>query len=413
MSRWKGLARSVFALLAIAVGALGVSAITPSNAAIAYRAGSPPARERTSMVYDAAHGEVVLFGGLRRGVVLGDTWTWDGVAWKQRHPVVSPPARNGEGLAYDAARQQVVLFGGSKLNDTWTWDGETWTEQHPPVSPPADNYDCCLVMADDEAHGDVVLYDGYRRTTWTWDGTTWTEQDPRNGPGFRWLMSMTYDAANQNVVLFGGVEGNGWLGDTWVWNGTEWHRHFPSRHPSDRYLSALTFDPTLNKVLLFGGGADRGIDDTWTWNGSNWARMTPRVHPSARCCSAISVDRLGRLLLFGGSPDDSEQIGDTWAWNGKNWRIPFTPHTFARPDAGPPGASVRVVATGYGARELVTLTFVDSAQGPIDLGTYLSTGHGILRADVIIPANATPGRQRITAVGATSGQKSAATFRVT
>ena len=32
------------------------------------------------MAYDAAHGQVVLFGGFNTRA-LGDTWTWDGAAW--------------------------------------------------------------------------------------------------------------------------------------------------------------------------------------------------------------------------------------------------------------------------------------------------------------------------------------------
>ena len=30
------------------------------------------------MAYDAAHGQVVMFGGFTGGTVLNDTWIWDG-----------------------------------------------------------------------------------------------------------------------------------------------------------------------------------------------------------------------------------------------------------------------------------------------------------------------------------------------
>jgi hypothetical protein len=39
------------------------------------------------MAYDAAHAQVVLFGGFGGdigGTSLGDTWTWDGTDWTQR-----------------------------------------------------------------------------------------------------------------------------------------------------------------------------------------------------------------------------------------------------------------------------------------------------------------------------------------
>jgi hypothetical protein len=55
------------------------------------------------MAYDAARGEVVLFGGWD-GTLLGDTWTWDGTTWTEEHPAISPPARILMGMAYDPGR---------------------------------------------------------------------------------------------------------------------------------------------------------------------------------------------------------------------------------------------------------------------------------------------------------------------
>jgi len=82
------------------------------------------------MAYDAARRQVVLFGGVNpnSGVLLNDTWVWDGSNWTQKSPQTSPPAREGHAMAYDIARGRVVLFGGldakmNTLNDTWLWDG--------------------------------------------------------------------------------------------------------------------------------------------------------------------------------------------------------------------------------------------------------------------------------------------------
>jgi hypothetical protein len=82
------------------------------------------------MAYDAARGQVVLFGGYNPGV-LGDTWTWDGTEWIQRNPAHAPSARYGARMAYDGGHGQILLFGGRKgggraLGDTWTWDGVDW-----------------------------------------------------------------------------------------------------------------------------------------------------------------------------------------------------------------------------------------------------------------------------------------------
>src|SRR2546422_7133759 len=99
------------------------------------------------MAYDAARGQVVLFGGCCAGDLLGDTWTWDGIDWTQRTPAHAPSARFAT-MAYDAARGQVVLFGGlyngTSFDDTWTWDGTDWTQRTPAHAPSAR---CCMGMA--------------------------------------------------------------------------------------------------------------------------------------------------------------------------------------------------------------------------------------------------------------------------
>jgi hypothetical protein len=79
------------------------------------------------MDYDAATGNMVLFGGLGgpRPGALGGTWVWNGSAWAKRSPATSPPARWQASMAYDAATGNMVLFGGARtgvrFGDTWTW----------------------------------------------------------------------------------------------------------------------------------------------------------------------------------------------------------------------------------------------------------------------------------------------------
>ena len=123
------------AALAAVLAAFGVPAVWQSVALASSSsvlnwtrqapAASPTARETASVAYDAATGNVVLFGGEGFHVrVLADTWVWDGTIWAQQHPAASPPARQGASMAYDAATGNVVLFGGyagALLSDTWTW----------------------------------------------------------------------------------------------------------------------------------------------------------------------------------------------------------------------------------------------------------------------------------------------------
>ncbi len=74
-----------------------------------------------AMAYDSAHSQVVLFGGIDSSVLSSsfptysnETWTWDGSTWTKQSPANNPPARCCFGMAYDAARGQVVIFGGGQ-----------------------------------------------------------------------------------------------------------------------------------------------------------------------------------------------------------------------------------------------------------------------------------------------------------
>jgi hypothetical protein len=84
----------------------------------------PSARDYASIAYDAATGNVVLFGGHGPGV-LGDTWVWDGSTWTRQHPATRPTPRSEAAMAFDAATGNVVLFSGYAVHnvprDTWVW----------------------------------------------------------------------------------------------------------------------------------------------------------------------------------------------------------------------------------------------------------------------------------------------------
>jgi hypothetical protein len=226
------------------------------------------------MAYDAAQGQVVLFGGLATvSSRLGDTWLWNGSNWTQASPANSPPARASGVMVYDAATSQIVLFGGvnaggSDIGDTWLWNGTDWTQATPANSPsPRDDY----AMVYDAAHGEVVLFGGasngtYLNDTWVWNGTNWTQLSPANSPPARYTPGMAYDAALGQVVMWGGYNGT-YLNDTWVWDGTNWTQETPQNSPTGRYASnAITYDAAQGQVLLFGGlDSSQEFNDTWVW----------------------------------------------------------------------------------------------------------------------------------------------------
>jgi hypothetical protein len=288
---------------------------------------SPSARWQSSMDYDAAQGQVVLFGGYNE-TEIGDTWLWNGTTWTQQSPATSPPARSQSAMVYDAAQSNVVLFGGYlsntapfRSNDTWVWNGSTWTQQSPATSPSAR---ADHAMAYDAAQSQVVLFGGFTDSgttlgdTWTWDGTTWTQQNPATSPSARSFAAMAYDAIHNQVVMFGGqpTGTGGALNDTWVWNGTTWTQESPANSPPARNGHTMAFDAQTGQIVLFGGENANNIylNDTWVWDGTNWTQESPAASPAARAFHNAAYDAAqGQVVVFGGLAPFP--VSDTWAWS--------------------------------------------------------------------------------------------------
>lgn len=294
---------------------------------------APSVRCCVGMTYDAATRSTVLFGGGNGGITPGvryaDTWTWTN-RWTQQSPAASPSARQGPGMAYDPTTGTVVLFGGgnssgTKLGDTWTWDGVTWTQQFPPVSPPAREWGI-PGMAYDPVTGTVLLFGGLGANsaladTWEWDGRkkTWTQKFPASSPAPRRGM-LAYDAAQKDIVLFGGDNGAGdccntYYNDTWTWDGVTWTQQFPASSPSARADAAIAYDANLSQVVLIGGFSTpgQGLTGTWMWNGSTWTEIQTADQPSGLWAAGIDFDPLSNgVVLFGEEITGDPFVNNTW-----------------------------------------------------------------------------------------------------
>jgi cysteine-rich repeat protein len=331
-----------------------------------------------AMIYDAARGKVMLYGGERQDfgqetpTVMSDTWEWDGNAWSASCDGCAPGARVDHAMAFDPARGVTWMFGGlhkggfaeqltsatqTTLGDLWRHDAAGWTQV--PTSagswPPARShalmsYDALsqrVVLAGGTGAGDLTLTD-----TWTWDGQSWTEvtasgapaphrgvaSDPRRGivtnpsPGtMRWQSgtwssvpvgvpssrsnaAVAYHSLRGQAVMFGGRTDSS---ETWLFEGDTWMESATSPAPSPRYNHAMAFHEDRREVLLFGGEASSGrFGDTWTWNGA-WSQESGAVSPSARSWHAMAYDG-SRVIMFGGL--GTTTFADTWAWDG-SWQL--------------------------------------------------------------------------------------------
>jgi hypothetical protein len=189
------------------------------------------ARGDFGMVYDSARDRVVIFGGINKGQVLGDTWEFDGVAWKQV-ATNGPQGVVGPAMVYDSARRKTVLFGGlAKFGDysslggtTWEWDGQSWNAMSSPTPPKrlwaASTYDSKLnrVLMHGGAAANATLTD-----TWAHDKTGW-KKIADDGPAFAGAV-MWCDPKTGRPTLFGCREANeAQSGQTWVLKADKWSR---------------------------------------------------------------------------------------------------------------------------------------------------------------------------------------------
>ncbi len=307
----------------------------------------PNARIDDEMTYDAADGYVLLFGGAggtaSTAQWYNDTWAFKGGNWTQLHPRTSPPTLLDAGMVYDAADGYVVLFGGAGAtkvnyevsNYTWKFNGGEWTNITSIPSPPQCNRPN---MAYDAADGYVVLFSGWNpnvvtpvnnttefiggdlRDTWKFSGGRWTNITPAIEPEARDSAFMAYDAHDGYVVMFGGEDTNFTpLNDTWEFRGGKWTQLFPGPGPTAKELGGVAYDPELKSVITFGGDSGKlgsFSNETWGFSDGNWTRLYPLFSPEPRAGLGLAYDQAdGYLVLFGGGPLPNNYFGsynDTW-----------------------------------------------------------------------------------------------------
>jgi len=293
---------------------------------------SPTPRTAHSAAWDAARGELVVFGGFDGPSPTDETWVWNGT-WTLKNPTNRPSARVYANMAYDEARQQVVLFGGSEdaasgLNDTWIWDGANWTQANPSTVPPGRRFDT-QGMAYLPSSGTIVMFGGVTQggvmfgDTWTWNGVSqaWTQEAPASSP-FARRAPLAYDPSTGKVLLFGGEGSYGGptYGDTWLWDGGNWTQQSPATSPPARSMASMAYDSALGNLVLFGGSqAGSGapyFSDTWLWDGATWSPFYPPggVHPPERYAFGMAYDPTQGVLIYGGLDiSDSVTLNDMWS----------------------------------------------------------------------------------------------------
>ena len=179
-------------------------------------------------------------------------------------------------------------------------------------------------MGYDSARGNVVLFGGFDSNgalgdTWEWDGMSWTMRNVTS-PSARWGHAMAYHSQLKRTVLHGGTDGaSARSSELWSWDGSFWTLVPTGSGPGPRDTHSLAYDSHRNHIVLFG---DSPNSDTWKWDGVAWTQLATGG-PSPRGCSLLTYDSVRqRMVLFGGLPrypTGGGPLSDTWEWDGSTW----------------------------------------------------------------------------------------------
>ncbi len=278
---------------------------------------APTARLSACSAYDPIRRRMLVVGGRTGATRLGEVWAWNGGGWAQAPSGL--PVRSACAATYDVGRDALVVFGGfvtgANLGDTYELDATGWHARTPGQAPTMRGG---AAMAYDAANHEVVLFGGraidatgtiaYYGDTWTWDGTTWT-QHVGVGPAARSNVGLAYDPVGARVVLFGGGDDTHSYDDTWIWDGTAhaWTEVSDAVHPPPA-SAPIAWDPARRVMVLFDIGTGRG-NDVWELAGDTWTLLAAANPIAARNSAVMEQDPSGAgVVMFGGIGGDGTTL---------------------------------------------------------------------------------------------------------
>lgn len=213
------------------------------------------------------------------------------------------------GACYDPVNREAVIFGGG---GTWGRVGK----QKEKVAIGNWIYDESAkrvrrLTPDDAAVTEARRWFPASCGTWTFSEVEkkWTPIDQPMGeqPSGRIVPAMATDPVAGKIVLFGGDDLTGVLGDTWLYDckTRTWSQAHPKVSPPARASAAMVYVPSQKVVLLAGGyaGGWRGLSDVWVFSVAKgeWTRLGIDLPWGAPNASA-DVDPKSGLVVMAAYP---------------------------------------------------------------------------------------------------------------
>ncbi|MDE2046498.1 MAG: PKD domain-containing protein, partial [Thermoplasmata archaeon] len=231
----------------------------------------------------------------------------------------------------------------------------------------------------------IYTCNGGLNDTWTYLGGKWTQLSISHAPSPRGWDPIAYDAADSEVLLFGGsAPGYSTLGDTWTYHAGAWTQVFPALRPEPRFDSGsdVAYDPSLGYVVVYGGRDNTTpLYDTWDFHAGTWTLVTTTIYP-LNGTSGITYDASeGGILSWGGDVGNSNNnfLNETWIYG------PWSPQALSvslsvsptTTEAGSPVHFSSTVVGGAGVKSY-EYSFGDGARAQLGSSsvnhTYLTVG---------------------------------------
>jgi hypothetical protein len=301
----------------------------------------PGRRAGHTAIYDSRRDRILVYGGQFAPL---DAVGVDALAlrpqpqWGRLSTVELPRGRFGHATVHDLKRDRLIVFGGVASSGQFgegDYTNEAWSislgdlkdvqrvepsgDPPPPRHEPAGVYD----PVGDRAifFGGWTYEDNYFDDTWVLslqDGPAWQRIHPQgDAPPGRRAHAALYDPIRHRMLMWGGSDRTGALGDLWaLWLDPpmRWERLEPAGPaPRARFFASFTYDPVRDRAILFGGRwGSTSTDEIWSLEMSDslrWVQLQPDGRlPALERHGAVYDAEHDELLVHGGWYLDYDMI---------------------------------------------------------------------------------------------------------
>lgn len=336
------------------IGASGVARPADLPSCMDQMVNGSPVCEGGQLVYDAVDGyalaQMTCIASTAPLRFDSCTWEYEGGSWS---PVRSangpePPAVVGAALVWDAADGYVLLFGGDTyptggpLASTWTYRAGNWTDlTTAPVVTGAVLFSYLAAAYDSSDQRVVATYQtnagtrGFDTYVYTYRAGTWTNLSASSPvpPGFAFRPLVADDPSDHGVLFYGGftdassriARNSSWRFESGVWNSVP-----GSPAPPPLFGPSMSYDSVDGYILLVGGSIGGCPADpcafssaVWTFVQDRWSNVTAETKgavPREWWGPMITDGAAGRILEgFGFVGAQSVQQSNLYEYSDGTW----------------------------------------------------------------------------------------------